>query len=256
MTFRHMPFMASDRLLLYCTSPGPTSVQLRHKSLAPSAKLPDPHHYCAWKMQWSNPLTGAGGRVETGLPPFSVECCPTATESGGVWTISFVAGMLSLTESVTWSLYEMTTTDWVSFSAPRAVASARSGFSSPSMLAVLGEKSQVGMVDRVLSRSISVQTGFDYIYSIGFRADAPRTLILTGHMDSGPRSLAMDIDKGESLEILGPSGGVYKCSVLGDSVTHALKSGQGFEERDIVTEQVGYGPPPVQAWISHGGKNA
>lgn len=209
----HMPFLTRDlegrRVLLFTIAD-------------------DCDHYC-WKLHYSVDDTEPR-RLETGFPHDRVECSPSGWQDESGWHISFVA----MDDQGVYRLYRMDGPDLDSLSAPVSIRIARTGFVYKDRLVVGEIQDLIHVHDSNGDHRIELPGTF--LYRVTYRADAPDKLLISGDWigeGEEPFTIEYDLTNDSQRYIECDGHGAYKCTIYGDEVLYAERTGTLFEQRRI-----------------------
>jgi hypothetical protein len=219
----HMPFLTS------CPDGTPLLLMCRPGGGSPGGGV-------AWKL-WAR-ANGRTFQMVTHQPNEAVECSPAAWHDGTRWHVSFVAG--GTTACRRFFLYEATGVTLASLGPPQRVHWTRAGFVRGDRVVRLASPSRVEVFERRTRRTFDLPKAV--ITRLSYRADAPDTLIVTGQsidlVGAGAIfTLTYDLGSGSEAEVRSGGASVYKCTILGDRLIHAVQTGPGFEDRSLVAAE-------------------
>ncbi len=213
LSLTHMPFLLYDndgrRVLFYATSDDCV-----------------PH---CWKLHYSIG-DSESRRLETGFPHGQVECSPTAWQDESGWHVSFVA----LDESNVYRLYRMDGPDLEKLSRPVSLRIARTGFVYKDRIAVGEIQDLVHVHDTDGDHKIEIPGAF--IYRISYRADDPQKILISGDWigeGADPFTIEYDLRDDSQRYIECDGRGAYKCTIYGDEILYAERTGEHFEHRHV-----------------------
>jgi hypothetical protein len=204
-----MPFLANAELLLFCRGVG------------------TPRR--TWKLHYR--LGENTHRIETGFEPDVTECSPAAWRDDDGWHLSFIAGRVGGDDGLPYRLYEMTGPSLDSLSPPRPIAATMVGCLYDRLLAI--HRYVVNQSRLRITGPTHVEIRSERrIMRVTCRADRPATLLMTCWSNDHPITYAYDIPSETWARIRTADGrDVYKCSLYGDRMIHAVQAGDDFEDR-------------------------
>ncbi len=185
-----------------------------------------------WKLFYSVD-DGGPQRLETGLSGGSIECSPTAWQDESGWHVSFVA----LDSSGVYRLYRMDGPSLETLSPPVSLRLARAGFLYKDRLAVGEIQDLVHVHDSDGDHRIELPGTF--IYRVSYRADNPNKLLISGDWigeNEEPFTVEYDLTDDTQRFIECDGHGAYKCTIYGDEILYAERTGNAFEQRRIRRE--------------------
>ncbi len=189
--------------------------------------------YCVYDSCWRLHYTVEDGepvRLETGFPPGTTECSPTAWIDESGYHISFIAG----TVDTTYRLYRMDGSDLQNLSQPVSIRVAKTGFVYKDRLVVGEFQDVVHVHDTDGDRKIEIPGAF--LYRISYRSDEAEKLLISGDWIGETGDVfCIEYDLQTDNQRFLECGGVpaYKCSILGDEILFAQRTGKHFEDRRI-----------------------
>ncbi|MCL2645584.1 MAG: hypothetical protein FWD61_01100 [Phycisphaerales bacterium] len=220
----HMPFLTFDQegheVLLFCQ--------------ADQQRI--------WKAYFRTP-DGDVRRLPTALPADLCECAPTAWHDDAGWHVTLIAG--GKTDDPLFRLYRFDGLSLDRLRPPVAIQAARSGHIYKDRL-VHGEPENLVHVRRPLGGAGGdkvIELPGAFIYRAAYRADAPDKLLISGQwqQEEGEENvftieydLATDTQRTITCDDGKPA---YKCTILGDKLLYAQRTGTQFEDRRIVEAQ-------------------
>jgi hypothetical protein len=234
--FEHMPFYFENngaRCMLFCRADGERTFSFR--------KMQDKR--VPWKVHFRD-QGGNVKKIETGSYEGAVECAPTCFYDGSSWVVSFLCQFHSGNDDPTIVMHRVTTTDWTNFSEVETSYGVTGyGYENRNWTGNT-KKNELLLSNFDGSYKILVAEGLS-ILSVGYVFDDDDKVIITGKKQNGDmESVMYSISSEETNRILDPEGkSVYKCSVLGYGLAHAVKVGSHLEHRVIQECAVNYGPP-------------
>ena len=169
-------------------------------------------------------------RLETGFPHGQVECSPTAWQDESGWHVSFVA----MDETDVYRLYRMDGPTLDSLSAPVSLRLARTGFVYKDRLCVGEIQDLVHVHDTNGDHRIELPGTF--IYRVSYRADAPDKLLISGDWigeNEEPFTVEYNLADDSQRFIECNGHGAYKCTIYGDEILYAERTGEQFEQRHL-----------------------
>ena len=209
----HMPFLVLDQegreVLLFCQ--------------ADAARI--------WKAHFRT-SDGEIHRLPTGLPADLCECSPTAWCDAAGWHLTLIAG--GQADDPLFHLYRFDGPALDRLSPPVAVQATRAGFIYKDRL-VYGDLENLVHVRQPLGDKVIELPGA-FIYRVAYRADAPDKLLVSGQWQQEEQVFTLEYDLATNTQrtITCDDGKpAYKCTILGDTVLYADRTGEQFEDRRI-----------------------
>lgn len=206
----HMPFLVpwkgGKRVLIFCSS---------DKSRI-------------WKLHCEQ--NGEVFRIDTGLPPDTIECSPTAWHDAAGWHVSFIGGFTPSNRK--YYLYRLDGPCLHSLAAAKAILHANTGF-------IFQDRIVHGRQNIIYVRKDKAEYEFcfpdSHFYRISYRPDFPDCLLVSIHAEKSNEIYVIELNilTGEQHKIECDGKPAYKCAMLGNEIIYADKCGSGFEERNI-----------------------
>jgi hypothetical protein len=209
----HMPFLALDQegreVLLFCQ--------------ADESRI--------WKAYFRTP-DGDIRRLPTGLPADICECAPTAWQDAAGWHMTLIAG--GRQDDPLFHIYRFDGPALDRLSPPVAIQAARSGHIYKDRL-VYGDIENLVHVRRPLGDKVIELPGA-FIYRVAYRADVPDKLLISGQWQQEEEVFTLEYDLATDTQRTITCDGkpAYKCTILGDTILYADRSGEQFEDRRIL----------------------
>lgn len=209
----HMPFLTLDQegreVLLLCQAGGDR----------------------IWKAYFRTP-DGGIRRLPTGLPADLCECSPTAWHDAAGWHLTLIAG--GQQDDPLFHLYRFDGPALDRLSPPVAIQAARSGHIYKDRL-VYGEPENLVQVRGPLGDKVIELPGA-FIYRVAYRTDAPDKLLISGQWQQEEEVFTLEYDLATNAQRTITCDGkpAYKCTILGNTVLYADRTGKQFEDRRIL----------------------
>lgn len=183
-----------------------------------------------WKAGYLD-AAGQPRRITTGMAQDVTECSPTAWQDETGWHVSFIAG--GAPGSPALHLYRMDGLTLETLSPPVALQRTRTGFVYRDRIA-WGELADVVHV-RDSSEDQTIELPGANIYRVAYRTDQPDTLLISGQWknEEDVFTLEYELTTGRQHFIECDGRPAYKCTILGDEVLYAERTGEHFEERAV-----------------------
>lgn len=184
-----------------------------------------------WKAYFRTP-DGDICRLPTGLPADLCECSPTAWQDAAGWHLTLIAG--GQQDDPLFHLYRFDGPALDRLSPPVAVQATRTGFIYKGRL-VYGEIENLIHVRQPLGDKVIELPGA-FIYRVTYRADAPDKLLISGQWQQEEEVFTLEYDLTTNAQRTVTCDGkpAYKCTILGDTVLYADRTGEQFEDRRIL----------------------
>jgi hypothetical protein len=182
-----------------------------------------------WKLFYSV-NDGEPIRLNTGLPESGTECSPTAWNDKTGWHLSFIA----IDETGIYRLYRMDGQTLDTLSQPVSLRIARSGFVYQDRIAVGEIQDVIHVHDTNGDHKIEIPGAF--LYRISYRADEPDKILISGDWigeNEDPFTIEYDLVDDSQRYIECEGRGAYKCTIYGDEILYAEKTGKKFEHRQL-----------------------
>ncbi len=177
-----------------------------------------------WKLHEN--VDGDWRRIDTGLPDDAIECSPAADYDNGRLTISFIAG--GAVGARLFMLYKMPDGE-----APEPVAAADVGFVWEPRTVHAHRTGAISLIEPERDRTLLIP-GAEYLYRVSYIPDAPDQLLISGKNADGIFSWLYNLRTGELFSALADGEPAYKTAFLGGKCWYAKRTGDGFEDREIV----------------------
>lgn len=184
-----------------------------------------------WKACFRTP-DGEIRRLPTGLPADICECAPTAWWDAAGWHLTLIAG--GQADDPLFHLYRFDGPALDRLSPPVAVQATRTGFIYKDRL-VYGDIENLVHVRQPLGDKVIELPGA-FIYRVAYRADSPDKLLISGQWQQEEQVFTLEYDLATNTQrtITCDDGKpAYKCTILGDTVLYADRTGEQFEDRRI-----------------------
>ena len=167
-------------------------------------------------------------RIDTGLPDDATECSPFGWWDTREFHVQFIGGASVM--SVPFRLYELDD-DGSHEIVVSAVGMSSKGFT------VHGNGSNVFDIEKPDSTRLRVTLrDVEHIYRITHNAMNPvEILVSVEDAESNVRTIAYDFWRDRCFELIADGKPTYKPCIIGNVCAHALKCGEDFEDRRIVT---------------------
>jgi hypothetical protein len=171
-------------------------------------------------------------RLPTGLPADICECAPTAWQDAAGWHLTLIAG--GQQDDPLFHLYRFDGPALDRLSPPVAVQATRTGFIYKDRL-VYGDIENLVHVRQPLGDKVIELPGA-FLYRVAYRADAPDKLLISGQWQQEEEvfTLEYDLATNEQRTITCDGKPAYKCTILGDTILYADRTGEQFEDRRIL----------------------
>ena len=212
----HMPFLteapSGERVLFFCR---------------PVASGDDPvvwklHVQCADREPF---------RLHTGFCDKTIECSPAAWHDETGWHVSFVAG--GGPGNPAYHMYRMDGVSLQRLSPPVAMKMSRVGFIHRNRL-VSGDKSGNIFVYGTSDDQVLELPRMELL-RLSYKAEKPDVLLITCRWPEEEEicTVAYDLQTGAQHFLETDGQAVYKPTILGNELLHAVRVGEDFEERQI-----------------------
>lgn len=187
-----------------------------------------------WKAYFRTP-DGDIRRLPTGLPADLCECSPTAWQDAAGWHLTLIAG--GQQDDPLFHLYRFDGPALDRLSPPVAVQATRTGFIYKDRL-VYGEIENLIHVRQPLGDKVIELPGA-FIYRVAYRTDAPDKLLISGQWQQEEELFTLEYDLATDAQRTITCDGkpAYKCTILGDTILYADRTGEQFEDRRIAQAQ-------------------
>jgi hypothetical protein len=186
----------------------------------------EPH---CWNIYYSI-NDGDPQRLPTGFPHGMIECSPAAWNDESGWHVSFIA----MEKEGIFRLYRMDGLTLHDLSQPVSLRIARTGFVYKDRLVVGEIQDLVHVHDTNGDHKIEIPGTF--IYRVSYRADEPEKLLISGDWigeNQDPFTLEYNLVDDSQRYIECDGQGAYKCTIYGDEILYAERTGKHFENRHI-----------------------
>jgi len=233
----HMPFL----------SPGGRGETFLLHSLAPAISG---DHSPRWKLHWMAEHTEPH-RISTGLPDEVVECSPAAWHDGEGWHLTFIAG--GANDDPAYRLFRMAGPCLSRLGPPSPLRSfVRAGFQFRDRLVYADFEKTIHV--RQPFGDVDLEVPGVFILRVAYRADFPDKLLITGQPTSGGEvfTIEYDLATGQQDRLECDGHPAYKCTILGDDVLYAHRTGEDFEARHIRSGLLARTPADVVRRVAPG----
>jgi hypothetical protein len=169
-------------------------------------------------------------RIATGLADQSIECSPTAWQDENGWHLSFIG----MDNDLIFRLYLMEGATLETLAPPTLIRTNRTGFVYKDRIAIGEIQDLVVVHDNNGDHDIEISGAF--IYRVSYRADNPNKLLISGEWINelqDPFTLEYDLSDDSQHYIECNGKGAYKCTIYGDEILYAQRTGEKFESRQI-----------------------
>jgi hypothetical protein len=243
----HMPFF-DGQTLMFCGSESPVTTQFANGGTLLKRLPREPElarrigavpavsqvSYRQWKLYYAAWNDRRPQRVTTGLPADAIECSPAFYHEGARAHVSFIGGVRG-ERGVAYHLYGMQgeSFDHLSAAVPLVPQATAVGFAAPGYLCFMRSGS-LQAVD-ASGRSQPITVPLARVLRATFRADSPRSILVTGVAAGGDRkTLVHNLDSNKTQEVRS-NVPVYKSSIAGQQLIVSQASGDGIEPYRLVS---------------------